>query len=245
MSQGDIYMAFEYMDADLAGILSTDVVLQTAHVRCIMQQIFQAFAVLHSKNIMHRDCKASNLLVSRHGVVKLADFGLATNYKTRDRFGCNVVTLWYRGVYLCTFFFVFNCLSAQHVTSAPELLLGDEVSDLIDFFLLSSLSLLLFGSAKRYGPAVDIWSIGCIFAETAIRRNLFPGRNETEQLELIYGLAGTPNEQTWPGVSSLKNYKVVTSQSSRLRDCAANHLPKEGIDLLEDCLTLSPTRRPT
>jgi serine/threonine protein kinase len=54
---------------------------------------------------MHRDCKASNLLLNRRGIVKLADFGLATNYKTRERFGCNVVTLWYR---------------------APELLLGDE-----------------------------------------------------------------------------------------------------------------------
>jgi serine/threonine protein kinase len=54
---------------------------------------------------MHRDCKASNLLLNRRGIVKLADFGLATNYRTRERFGCNVVTLWYR---------------------APELLLGDE-----------------------------------------------------------------------------------------------------------------------
>lgn len=49
---------------------------------------------------------ASNLLININGIVKLADFGLATNYRTRTHFGCNVVTLWYR---------------------APELLLGDQV----------------------------------------------------------------------------------------------------------------------
>eukprot|EP01108_Squamamoeba_japonica_P007036 TRINITY_DN5850_c0_g1_i1.p2 TRINITY_DN5850_c0_g1~~TRINITY_DN5850_c0_g1_i1.p2 ORF type:complete len:410 (-),score=142.00 TRINITY_DN5850_c0_g1_i1:5-1234(-) len=95
-SGGDIWMVFEYMEADLSGLLSTPVVLDVGHIKCIMQQLLDALRVLHSKNIMHRDIKASNLLVGRGGIVKLADFGLATNFKTRDRFGCNVVTLWYR-----------------------------------------------------------------------------------------------------------------------------------------------------
>jgi serine/threonine protein kinase len=38
-STGDVFMAFEYMDADLAGVLQTPVTLNEAHVKCIMKQI--------------------------------------------------------------------------------------------------------------------------------------------------------------------------------------------------------------
>jgi serine/threonine protein kinase len=103
---GDIVMVFEYMQADLSGVLSPNgTMLKDSHVRGILRQVLEGLAILHEHGVMHRDCKASNLLINDEGFVKLADFGLATNYKQREVFGCNVVTLWYR---------------------APELLLGDE-----------------------------------------------------------------------------------------------------------------------
>jgi cyclin-dependent kinase 12/13 len=234
---GDVFMAFEYMDADLAGVLQTPVLLNEAHVKCIMKQIVRPdhrcnrhlltfnhtarcitcfaqqydccvcrFVSTHSVNqiesIMHRDCKASNLLLNRRGIVKLADFGLATNYRTRERFGCNVVTLWYR---------------------APELLLGDE----------------------RYGPAVDVWSAGVIFGELALRRHMFPGRSDQHQLQLIFEGCGVPDNVTWPGVTSLPNWRPCGRVQSQLRDLFSFALPADGIQLITELLSLNPAGRPS
>ena len=44
----------------------------------------------------------------------------------------------------------------------------------------------------KYSPAIDIWSIGCIFAEILLGKPLFPGRNVVHQLELITDMLGTP-----------------------------------------------------
>lgn len=45
----------------------------------------------------------------------------------------------------------------------------------------------------QYTPAIDIWSIGCIFAEVLTGKPLFPGRNVVHQLDLITDLLGTPS----------------------------------------------------
>ena len=57
---------------------------------------------------------------------------------------------------------------------------------------------LLLGT-KIYDTAVDMWSVGCIFAELLLKEPLFPGKNETDQLSRIIRLLGLPTESTWPG----------------------------------------------
>lgn len=47
----------------------------------------------------------------------------------------------------------------------------------------------------KYSPAIDIWSIGCIFAEILLGKPLFPGRNVVHQLEIITDLLGTPSAE--------------------------------------------------
>lgn len=47
----------------------------------------------------------------------------------------------------------------------------------------------------KYSTAIDIWSIGCIFAEILLGKPLFPGRNVVHQLELITDLLGTPSPE--------------------------------------------------
>ncbi|CAD5219974.1 unnamed protein product [Bursaphelenchus okinawaensis] len=64
----------------------------------------------------------------------------------------------------------------------------------------------LLGS-PRYSTGVDIWSVGCIFAEMVRRRVLFPGDSEIDQLFRIFKTLGTPNEENWPDVRSLPEYK--------------------------------------
>ncbi len=51
----------------------------------------------------------------------------------------------------------------------------------------------------QYGFAVDMWSVGCIFAELMLRAPLMPGKDEQDQLERIFYMCGTPTEKIWPG----------------------------------------------
>jgi len=64
---------------------------------------------------------------------------------------------------------------------------------------------LLLG-ASRYSAAVDVWSVGCIFAEMATGLPLFPGRSDIDQLIKIFQRRGTPNPAIWPGVDRLPHY---------------------------------------
>jgi len=64
--------------------------------------------------------------------------------------------------------------------------------------------------ASKYSCPVDIWSIGCIFAEMANKRPLFQGDSEIDQLFRIFRVLKTPTEDLWPGVSSLPDYKDIS-----------------------------------
>lgn len=56
---------------------------------------------------------------------------------------------------------------------------------------------LLFG-ARAYGPAVDIWAVGCIVAELLLRVPFLPGESDLDQLTKIFTTLGSPSEETWP-----------------------------------------------
>ncbi len=60
-----------------------------------------------------------------------------------------------------------------------------------------------------YCTPIDIWAIGCIFAEMVTKRPLFAGDSELDQLYRIFRILGTPNEETWPGVTKLRDYKLT------------------------------------
>jgi serine/threonine protein kinase len=54
-----------------------------------------------------------------------------------------------------------------------------------------------------YATPVDIWSCGCIFAELFLRKPLFPGQYEMDQLSKIFDIIGTPNDEQWPEKAGL------------------------------------------
>ncbi|CAJ1974610.1 unnamed protein product [Sphenostylis stenocarpa] len=102
--QYSLYLVFDLMQFDLTRIISRPgETLTEPQIKCYMQQLLSGLQHCHERGIMHRDIKASNLLIDRRGVLKIADFGLATSIESEKPLTNRVVTLWYR---------------------APELLLG-------------------------------------------------------------------------------------------------------------------------
>ncbi|KAJ7700132.1 kinase-like domain-containing protein [Mycena rosella] len=99
VSNGSVYMVFEYMDHDLTGILSqTQFNFTDAHLKSLSHQMLAGLAYLHHKGVIHRDIKGSNILINNRGELKLGDFGLARFYQKRRRtdYTNRVITLWYR-----------------------------------------------------------------------------------------------------------------------------------------------------
>lgn len=104
-----MFMVTPYMDHDLSGLLENPAVVFTEpQIKCYMKQLLEGCAYLHENKILHRDMKAANLLINNHGILQIADFGLARPYDeeppkpgrgggeaTRE-YTTLVVTRWYR-----------------------------------------------------------------------------------------------------------------------------------------------------
>ncbi|KAF8983349.1 hypothetical protein BGZ46_010471 [Entomortierella lignicola] len=105
---------------------------------------------------------------------------------------------------------------------------------------------LLLGS-KQYTTAIDMWSIGCIFAEFVNNEPLLPGRSEAEQLEKIFKLLGMPNDKIWPGYSKLPLASHVPNfvQPYNLLRSRLPYLTENGLDLMSRMLTYDPIKRIT
>ncbi|KAM7218947.1 Protein kinase-like domain containing protein [Rhypophila decipiens] len=107
---------------------------------------------------------------------------------------------------------------------------------------------LLFG-ARHYSGAVDIWSVGMVFAELIIRNPYLPGNTEVEQISLICRQIGTPTEENWPGVTQLKEYTVPSQvfpvQKKDAYMARFGSVGVEGVDLLAKTLILNPKNRIT
>uniref|UniRef100_A0A453HP95 Protein kinase domain-containing protein n=1 Tax=Aegilops tauschii subsp. strangulata TaxID=200361 RepID=A0A453HP95_AEGTS len=97
--------------------------------------------------------------------------------------------------------------------------------------------------ATHYSTSVDIWSIGCIFAEMVRKQALFPGDSELQQLLHIFKLLGTPTEEDWPGVTALRDWHEFPQWKAQRLTRAVPTLEPEGIDLLSKMLQFDPANR--
>ncbi|CAI8591601.1 unnamed protein product [Vicia faba] len=94
-----LYLIFEYMEHDLTGLATLPRNKFTQpQIKCYMQQLLRGLEHCHSRGVMHRDIKGSNLLLDNDGNLKIADFGLATLFQPSQEqpLTSRVVTLWYR-----------------------------------------------------------------------------------------------------------------------------------------------------
>ncbi|RXN10526.1 mitogen-activated kinase kinase kinase kinase 5 [Labeo rohita] len=139
-----LHLVFEYCDHTVLNELDRYPRGVPEHmVKSIIWQTLQAVNFCHKQNCIHRDVKPENILITKHQVIKLCDFGFARILTGPcDYYTDYVATRWYR---------------------APELLVGD----------------------TQYGPPVDVWAVGCVFAELLSGAPLWPGKSDVDQLYLI------------------------------------------------------------
>ena len=100
---------------------------------------------------------------------------------------------------------------------------------------------------KTYGTTVDMWSIGCIFAEMASGKPLFTGNSEVDQLKKIFEIMGTPTDNYASSLKELPEWGVGDNnfeekKPQNFKELIPN-LDNEGIDLLQKFLQLEPDKR--
>ncbi|XP_063042660.1 cyclin-dependent kinase-like 4 [Engraulis encrasicolus] len=203
------YLVFEFVERNLLDELELHPSgLEESRCRAYLYQILRALNYCHQHNIIHRDVKPENVLVTPQGVLKLCDFGFArTLALPGEPYTDYVATRWYR---------------------APELLVGD----------------------PKYGKAVDVWAVGCVFMEMLTGEPLFPGDSDIDQLYHIIRCIGslTPRHEEmfyrnplFSGVSlpetSHTNTHTLTAHFLALQPSAAS--------LTEECLQIDPDNRPS
>lgn len=216
----------EYCEQDLASLLDNmSQPFSESEVKCIILQVLQGLKYMHSRYIIHRDLKVSNLLMTDKGCVKIgiipfliviqrlifsyysfsADFGLARLFGLPSSpMTPQVVTLWYR---------------------SPELLLGSSIQT----------------------TAVDMWAMGCILGELLSHKPLLPGNTEIAQLELIIDLLGTPSEAIWPDLvkmPALQNFTLKKHPYNNLKQ-KFQYLSPAGLRLLNFLFMYDPKKRAT
>lgn len=124
----------------------------------------------------------------------------------------------------------------------------DCITDVLDrsySFLYRAPEILL--GATTYSTAVDMWSVGCIFAELLLKEPLFQAKGEIELLAMIFRLLGVPNSSSWPEFSNLplaKTISLPSSQNPQLRQ-KFPYITAAGLDLLSRLLAYDPAKRMT
>ena len=213
-SSDELYIVMELLDSDLHRIIQSSQQLSDAHNRFFMHQLIKGVSYLHKHNVIHRDLKPGNLLVTRNCELRIADFGLARLKPTRAGEGGepgtdeamteHVVTRWYR---------------------PPELMLCPD---------------------GLYSYGVDMWSVGCIFAELLGRKPLFPGKNFVHQLTLIFDVIGSPKPAEVSHIKSKQARKFLDSVQGKMKVDFESLYPDcnpVAVDLMKKLLCFEPSNR--
>jgi len=229
-SRSGVFLIFEYAQHDLATLIDDHYKqhncspFRESEVKRLMRQLLGALRFLHSRHVIHRDVKLSNLLYNHRGELRVADFGLARRvggahlrdkwFTSTDLNSCltpKVVSLWYR---------------------PPELLFGSEFYDM----------------------GVDNWGAGCTMGELLLGKPLMNGKNELEQLQKMFDFLGPPNVDDWPELKDmplLKNGSIEIPKrwhnrsGQHMYDIFRSWRSISGIKLLSGLLRYNPKERLT
>lgn len=217
------YLVFELCDMELKGYMKaygkgpSKHSLNSYQVQLFMTHLITGLDHVHMHRIVHRDLKPQNLLVNVCGASRDTMTGQIQPVLKIADFGLSRV-----------YAQPLQEMTHEVVTvwyRPPEILFG----------------------SKEYGPMVDIWSAGAVFAEMATGRALFPGECEIHTLFMIFQKLGTPTEWEWPDIVNFQDYspKFPRWRKKPWSDIRyiGVQLQTRGIDLLEKMMTYDPNKR--
>ena len=226
--KSSVKLVFEFLETDLECVMEDQTcTIGPADIKSFMLMIMRGLAYLHAHEILPRDIKPNNLLISADGILKIADFGRAKDVpeafsggggggcgcgdEPASSFTSQVVMLPFR---------------------APELLCG----------------------AQRYGPGVDVWACAVIMAEMVTRKTFFRGERDVSQLCEIKNVLGAPGKGALDDMGPLPEIVRGIFPAQGEEGCGlAAHFEKEGfpevtecsqyLELLQAMLVISPRVR--
>ncbi|GAA5914013.1 uncharacterized protein JCM6883_007120 [Sporobolomyces salmoneus] len=178
VSKGHVYMVMEYMDHDLTGILHhPNVSFSPAHLKSLMKQFLEGLDFIHRRGVLHRDLKGSNILLSRSGELRIADFGLA-RFFARGRnndYTNRVITQWYK---------------------PPELLFGATIyGEEVDMWSAGCIFLELFARRPVFQGQDEIHQLEVIFKVTGTPSpENWPGVQDLPWYELVKPRTSLPSQ---------------------------------------------------
>ncbi|GAA6062854.1 hypothetical protein JCM10212_006107 [Sporobolomyces blumeae] len=178
VSKGHVYMVMEYMDHDLTGVLHHPTIsFSPAHLKSLMKQFLEGLGFIHRRGVLHRDLKGSNILLSKHGELKIADFGLA-RFFARGRnndYTNRVITQWYK---------------------PPELLFGATVyGEEVDMWSAGCIFLELFARRPVFQGQDEIHQLEVIFKVTGTPSvETWPGLQDLPWYELVKPKTTLPSQ---------------------------------------------------
>jgi len=101
---------------------------------------------------------------------------------------------------------------------------------------------------QSYTTAIDVWAVGCIFAEMLGRKALFPGRDYLHQLRLIIDVLGTPSEEDLACITNHQAVQFLRTLPVKPRKAWSEIFPNASpaaLNLLNDMLVFNPSKRCT
>mmetsp|Transcript_19238 Transcript_19238/g.40400 ORF Transcript_19238/g.40400 Transcript_19238/m.40400 type:complete len:421 (-) Transcript_19238:55-1317(-) len=228
-SRSGVFLVFEYSQHDLATLVDTHYTqyhcspFRESEVKRLFLQLLDAVKFLHSRHVLHRDLKMSNLLYNHRGELRVADFGLAR------RVGAEYIGDGFRGNDSTR----RNCLTPKVVSlwyRPPELLLGSEY----------------------YDRGVDNWGAGCILGELLRGKPLMDGKEEMEQIQKMFDFLGPPNIHDWPGLKEMPLLKEGSidipkrwhiQSGKHILDIFRKWSSSNGLKLMTGLLQYDPSKR--
>ena len=261
----DIYIITDLMETDLHRVIYSRQELTDDHIQYFIYQILRGVLYMHSANIIHRDLKPANILANKNCDLKICDLGLGRaevfdwaemelldkqnklvkktkkkkksedkdkknkdkdkkdkkdkdkDKKDKDKKDKNKDN------------------DEEEEEEEPEL------TEYVITRWYRAPEVILCPS--HYSKAVDIWSVGCIFAELLGRQPLFPGDHYLDQIQKIVAVTGTPKMEK---KKEAKEFflKLVKRTKLTWSSLFPNANPI-ALDLLEKMLTFNPKKRYT
>ena len=225
----DIYIITDLMETDLHRVIYSRQELTDDHIQYFIYQILRGVLYMHSANIIHRDLKPANILANKNCDLKICDLGLgrAEVYDYDEK------------------------KPSKKTKKKPKTDDSDSEEDpeLTEYVITRwyrAPEVILCPS--HYAKAVDIWSVGCIFAELLGRQPLFPGDHYLDQIQKIIAVTGTPKMEDLDFIQKKEAKEFFLKLVKRTKLTWSSLFPNANpiaLDLLEKMLTFNPKKRYT